>query len=149
MNSKLQNQTSPVASEARLLRGACHRAGQRPDPLARNDVDVSVDAVIARSAQRDEAISVTQMGLDAPSAGAHAMPRFGGTNPRNRFGRTNPRPSTADQCFGGTNPRYRTVSMADGRPGETTIDTGSQCGSSMSNLSKRCPGSMRSRLGTR
>src|SRR3954463_2202371 len=82
MNSKLQNQTSPVASDARLLRGACHRAGQRPDPLARNDVDVSVDAVIARSAQRDEAISVTQVGLDAPSAGAHAMPRFGGTNPR-------------------------------------------------------------------
>src|SRR5436190_18794370 len=25
------------ASDARLLRGACHRAGQRPDPLARND----------------------------------------------------------------------------------------------------------------
>src|SRR3954465_10381451 len=29
---------SPLpAQAARLLRGACHRAGQRPDPLARND----------------------------------------------------------------------------------------------------------------
>src|SRR3954452_370367 len=26
-----------VAQDARLLRGACHRARQRPDPLARND----------------------------------------------------------------------------------------------------------------
>ena len=48
-------------SEARLLRGACHRAGQRPDPLARNDVDISADAVIARRAQRDEAIFATRV----------------------------------------------------------------------------------------
>ena len=50
---------------ARLLRGACHRAGQRPDPLARNDVDVwssIANAVIARSAQRDEAISAMRPG---------------------------------------------------------------------------------------
>src|ERR1043166_5662022 len=47
----------------RLLRGACHRAGQRPDPLARNDVDgvsSKLRGVIARSAQRDEAISITR-----------------------------------------------------------------------------------------
>jgi hypothetical protein len=46
----------------RLLRGACHRAGQRPDPLARNDSRSSPqtpDVVIARSAQRDEAICAT------------------------------------------------------------------------------------------
>src|SRR5438045_2808518 len=35
--SKLLNQTSAGARDARLVRGACHRAGQRPDPLARND----------------------------------------------------------------------------------------------------------------
>src|SRR5438034_2456944 len=29
--------TRAGASEPRLLRGACHRAGQRPDPLARSD----------------------------------------------------------------------------------------------------------------
>src|SRR5258708_1805244 len=29
--------TRAGASDARLLRGACHRAGQRPDPLACND----------------------------------------------------------------------------------------------------------------
>ena len=34
---RLENQTSAGISDARLLRGACHRAGQRPDPLARND----------------------------------------------------------------------------------------------------------------
>ena len=45
MVSKLQNETSAGAREARLLR------------FARNDVDGLVDAVIARSAQRDEAIS--------------------------------------------------------------------------------------------
>src|SRR5689334_19284052 len=63
---------------ARLLRGACHRAGQRPDPLARNDADGSVAAVIARSAQRDEAISATRAGLDASSVNAP-----GADNPRN------------------------------------------------------------------
>ena len=36
---RLLNQTSATACDARLLRGACHRAGQRPDPLARNDAD--------------------------------------------------------------------------------------------------------------
>src|SRR5438105_10210999 len=35
--SKLLNQASAGARDARLLREACHRAGQRPDPLARND----------------------------------------------------------------------------------------------------------------
>jgi len=59
------------AQAARLLRGACHRAGQRPDPLARNDVDGSSDAVIARSAQRDE----------ANLRYARGPLRFGETNP--------------------------------------------------------------------
>jgi hypothetical protein len=63
-------QKSAIAGEARLLRGACHRAGQRPDPLARNDVDVSLDAVIARSAQRDEAISATRVGFDGRTGNA-------------------------------------------------------------------------------
>ncbi len=63
MMSKFQSQISAGACEARLLRGACHRAGQRPDPLARNDVDGSANAVIARSAQRDEAISATRTAL--------------------------------------------------------------------------------------
>ena len=65
MVSKLLNDISMAAREARLLRGACRRAGQRPDPLARNDVDVwssIANAVIARSAQRDEAISATRPG---------------------------------------------------------------------------------------
>src|SRR5260221_139472 len=70
---KLQNQTSARISEARLLR------------FARNDVDISVDAVIARSAQRDEAISATRVGPRAPGGG---LPRFGETNPRLRFGET-------------------------------------------------------------
>ena len=37
------------ASEARLLRGACHRAGQRPDPLARNDGSPRVRSMVATS----------------------------------------------------------------------------------------------------
>src|SRR5215212_5403054 len=45
--SKLLDQKPATASEARLLR------------FARNDVDGLVEAVIARSAQRDEAISAT------------------------------------------------------------------------------------------
>src|SRR5882724_11109403 len=38
------------------------------------------------------------------------------------FGETNPRSS--EWHFGGTNPGTRTVSMADGRPSETTVVTG-------------------------
>jgi hypothetical protein len=41
-----------------------------------------------------------------------------------RLGGTNPRPPMVEQCFGETNPRSRTVSMADGRPSETTVVTG-------------------------
>jgi hypothetical protein len=62
---ELQNQTSARTRNARLLR------------FARNDVDGLVDAVIARSAQRDEAISATRTALEA-------MPHFGGTNPRSK-----------------------------------------------------------------
>ena len=50
--SKLLNQTWAGACDVRLLR------------FARNDADGLMDAVIARSAQRDEAISVTRMALD-------------------------------------------------------------------------------------
>ena len=46
---KFLNQTSAGADDARLLR------------FARNDVDRLADAVIARSAQRDEAISATRV----------------------------------------------------------------------------------------
>src|SRR4051812_25971582 len=102
MMPKLQNQTSAGPSEAGLLRGACHRAGQRPDPLARNDVDVSVDAVIARSAQRDEAISITLRRWDStPQVQAPTQCRVLAERTRElvlakrtqgfRFGETNPR----------------------------------------------------------
>src|SRR6266446_3901958 len=34
-------------AQVRLLRGACHRAGQRPDPLARNDAFLASRAMTA------------------------------------------------------------------------------------------------------
>jgi hypothetical protein len=58
--------------------------------LARNDVDVSVDAVIARSAQRDEAISVTRMELDGPKG--HAA--FWRNEPEDWFWRNEPETPT-------------------------------------------------------
>jgi len=82
---ELQNQPSARIREARLLR------------FAPNDVDVLVDAVIARSAQRDEAISATR--VDRGGLGeTNLTPRSGGTNPRSsqcHFGETNPRPAAA------------------------------------------------------
>jgi hypothetical protein len=78
---------------------------------------MTADVVIARSAQRDEAISATRVGLDVPSAGpdgARAEPHFGETNPGFRFGGTNPRWST-EVRFGQTNPK---TSMAHDRHAE-------------------------------
>src|SRR6185295_15196446 len=89
-NVEMQNRTSARTCDARLLRGACHRAGQRPDPLARNDVDGSVNAVIARSAQRDEQ-SRAPGGVRWSQRQRRILAKrtrevFGG-----RFGETNPR----------------------------------------------------------
>src|SRR3954470_15511063 len=56
---------SATRGDARLLRGACHRAGQRPDPLARNDGGLLSDLIL-RSGRRPR--------LEGWAAGPGAQP---------------------------------------------------------------------------